>query len=900
MFSAACSEEEHATGMQQGGKISFTVDAEESSADVIATRGVSTPEAVAFKGTQANRPLFLTAEVTGRPAVTRGTRIENATQLQEFGVSAIKTNENVTAEQFAAATPDFFYKLRATKNGSGVFDITQDYYWPTSNEKLFFYAYAPYDDDNVQISDQDAGGAQKVTFTVDTNVGNQVDLMTASAETTSFHSASGDQKKSSVGLSFKHELTAVRFVIGEQWLAGRIKSVGIYNVHGKGTMTIGADDDSKWEWKNKTGLVTYSATDDFVLTVNKSGIEGNNNEEFIDDNSLYFLMIPQSFDGNDDAYIEVKYQDLTYEYTVTAPLKGQAAWQRNTTVTYAISSHELTKLKISSISWPSSSASDAWQGPKMSFANGDAVGLYVVDTDGETILHRNVQCTYNNGSWTVNHPANSPVYALPGREYFFYYPYTANPDETKYPVAGQGAPGATAGAFFSTLINGWSPALMQNGETAATLNAQDLQVGKGEAVNGVASTISATMAHQMNIAVLTLGKKTINKKGYNDSYKHLSSDSNYKWLHSSTFGVIDSEYQIWASSSFTGDTRPYRQQGSGTDPDTYYFVFKPVKNMSSEDGIDLSAVQGDNVTVDWTENFKTTDRGKRFVREAASNRTEYVTSEHKDLGSTPYSLAVGDIFYNTGAISKTVVTGNSCYEKPVGIVFMASTSSTDTNAGYKHGYVLAVKDAAQVVGWMDYASSDISGITNITASNASQLYSRISNLNTAGNNGRLNTAQVPANSHYPPFKAASDFNAGAFRITSSKTSGWYVPSIGEWWYVMRNLGGMPASYYAEGSTGTDLQYTGMRTYLNALNDHIKKIGGTAGTAFDYISHDFVTYTKNNLSDLLYWSSTEMSAGNIIALCINDSGNNGKNMNKVLFYQYNKYTPGWQTRCVLAF
>ena len=338
LMTTACSEDLASVFSPRDNKIRFTANADETVDQT--TRGMAENRVVAFEGTQPSHPLFLSTEVTQRPAVTRGTRVESAAGLTSFGVSAIKTSQNVTDEQFAEATPDFFYNLEATRNASDVFEIAQDYFWPSSSEKLFFYAYAPYGDSNVQISDQDAGGAQKVSFTVDTNVANQVDLMTANTETTDFLSASGSTNKSAVPLSFHHELTAIRFVIGEQWLAGSIKSVGIYNVHGKGTMTIGANDASKWVWKNKAGN-DVAATDDFVLTVDKSGLSGDEDEEFIDDTDLYFLMIPQSFDDNDDAYIEVKYQDNSYEYTVTAPLKGQAAWTRNTTVTYAISSHEL-------------------------------------------------------------------------------------------------------------------------------------------------------------------------------------------------------------------------------------------------------------------------------------------------------------------------------------------------------------------------------------------------------------------------------------------------------------------------------------------------------------------------------------------------------------------------------
>ena len=167
-MTTACSEDLASVFSPRDNKIRFTVSADESVDQT--TRGMTVPHAVAFEGTQPSRPLYLSTEITQRPAATRGTRVENAAGLTSFGVSAIKTSENVTDEQFAAATPDYFYNLEATRNANEVFEIAQDYYWPSSSEKLFFYAYAPYGNNKVQISDQDAGGAQKVSFTVDTNV----------------------------------------------------------------------------------------------------------------------------------------------------------------------------------------------------------------------------------------------------------------------------------------------------------------------------------------------------------------------------------------------------------------------------------------------------------------------------------------------------------------------------------------------------------------------------------------------------------------------------------------------------------------------------------------------------------------------------------------------------------
>ena len=584
-------------GLEDKELISFTATAEEEEMGDVTRAAIEEDSRVTkFQNTQPKKPLLLCSSVTERDeAATRGHRVTTADSLKAFRVTAFLTNKNIAPEVFATTEPNFFYNLKAERNANGFFDIEHKYYWPGSNEKLWFYAYTPCDDSNVQISGETATGAQKVSFTVDTDVTKQVDLMTANTETTGFTSASGNTTKTSTPLNFRHELTAIRFVIGEQWLAGSIKSIGIYNVHGRGTMTIGDDEATKWEWKNKAGNAV-GAVDDFVLTLNKGGLSGTSGEEFIEDTNLYFLMIPQSFDNNNDAYVEVKYQDNSREYTVRAPLKGQSAWVRNTTVTYAISSHELTKLKIGSITWPDETGTDAFKGVKDAFAAGDEVGLYVVDPDGETITehHRNVRCSYDGGSWTVHHPEGHPVFKLPGYQYFFYYPYTPTPD-TKYPVEGQHNTNTAATAFFSHLIDGWAPAAVQN--TQSTLAAQDLQVSKGVDDAQLSSTVNAEMAHQMNMGKLKLGTSKAT-----DTYIY-QIDNDHSWYHH------PADRDVVASNNFSTN-KPYLHSDG-----YYYFIFKPVESTSDE-GTVLKGLDG--TAIDWSWEMKSTDHGKILTQTAIS------------------------------------------------------------------------------------------------------------------------------------------------------------------------------------------------------------------------------------------------------------------------------------------
>ena len=667
-------------------RVTFTATTDRDDA-ATTTRGlISEATGTPFLNTQAGRPLMLSTTVTPRtsgtvPSVrqeqgdcpstsTRGQRFEGAAaDLTAFRVSAIKTDQEVSTEDFAEATPDFFYNLKATKNTDDVFRITQDYYWPATSEKLWFYAYTfmPYSDDNqnVVVSAQTAGGPQKVTFTVDPTVTNQVDLMTANTETQAFNnSGTGTAKKAAVPLSFRHELTAIRFVIGEQWLAGSVKSVAIRNVHGVGTLTIGGG----WAWTDEDGQA-LTANNSYALTLNKGGLSGTQGEEIMDGDfsDQYFLMIPQSFDDNDNAVLEVTYQDGAQEYTVTAPLKGQAAWERNTTVTYAISSHTLTTLKIGSIAWPVTNETQTWEGPKTDFVAGDEVGLYVVNPDGKTIPenHRNIKCTYDGEAWTIAHPTGDPVYKLPGYQYFFYYPYTPTPD-TKYPVQGQNTTDTSASDFFGTLVNGWSPAAIQNDE--GKLNAQDLQIAKAVDHAQLASTVNAQMTHQMNIGILTLTDKEVNTT---ITYKI---DDSYSWVHGGGVSTIA------ASADFI-DNLPYQHTNG-----KYYFVFKPVTTLE-DPGTQIKA-NNTGGTVDWSRYLQSTSRGIKIVDDNVT------TSLASTARTDTYTLQLYDLYYSTGAISHSLITGNSNYGEVIGLVTYIGnqTNGNGTISGRTHGLVLAKSD----------------------------------------------------------------------------------------------------------------------------------------------------------------------------------------------------------------
>ena len=525
--------------------ISFTASQTamiEETADDDMTRSTAAPDALPLTGDGMHLWL-MPSETPMVSEATRGTQINSVEELNNFGVSAYRhgaiptektLNEYLTDNNLK---PDFFYNLEATKiTDTQKFKLTKDFFWPTDDDVLSFFAYAPYGDENVELSAATVDGPQSINFKVDTDVKKQVDLITAQASTTSHLNTSTTP---SVALNFTHQLTGIRFVIGDQFLKGWIKSISLKGVYTQGTYTIGDGwtlDDSK------KGNFTIS----YNLDKPVAGTPG----EEVSASDEVFMMIPHTFAADDEAIIEVVYNDKYTDYIVSAPLKGQT-WKAGKTVTYAITSNKLTTLRIGQIQF----ATTPEGAPKRIWEAGDKIGMYVVEADGKKLKHKNVPVTYDGANWNIDHTtAEGTIYKLPGESFYFYYPYSnvSNGQPTGYPEQCPELK-AEAPVFFEGVID--YSTIKTDQSSLDNFLASDLQVARAED-DGRASMIKATMLRQRGVAVLALGAKSAKKK--------------VTFLNGSTTGTVNETANVTATSVFaSGGNKPYQ---NGTK---YYYYTKP-------------------------------------------------------------------------------------------------------------------------------------------------------------------------------------------------------------------------------------------------------------------------------------------------------------------------------------
>src|SRR5574344_2070320 len=130
-------------------------------------------------------------------------------------------------------------------------------------------------------------------------------------------------------------------------------------------------------------------------------------------------------------------------------------------------------------------------GATTSFAKDDAVGIFVVTSNG-TLALTNAKYTYDGTSKWLNSNSTEYLPYYEGAKYFAYYPYQESLASDKYDATKS----TTAETFFGTLISNWTPATDQS--TQANYTAQDLMVSMAT-VDATTHAASFAMAHQMSM-----------------------------------------------------------------------------------------------------------------------------------------------------------------------------------------------------------------------------------------------------------------------------------------------------------------------------------------------------------------------------------------------------------------
>ena len=251
------------------------------------------------------------------------TRAKIATAISgDFSSTGIRG----VAENSILSTPEWFKAVKTKQNG----ELYTPIRWSIAQPWARFFAVYPSKDSYSKLTINDmasADNAPSVDFTVEPNVNDQKDFMTAC--TGKVHYATQGEHPTT-SLDFRHALTAIRFAVGQNLSWNKtIDKVEIRNAIMKSKYKLSSEfNGTGADWDN-TGATRGTATLS-GLSVNTSSnpnvtIMGNTGDNFT------FYMIPQVLTGNGvTAYVH-----FTDNTEITATLKGE--WKAGTTRTLKLS-----------------------------------------------------------------------------------------------------------------------------------------------------------------------------------------------------------------------------------------------------------------------------------------------------------------------------------------------------------------------------------------------------------------------------------------------------------------------------------------------------------------------------------------------------------------------------------
>lgn len=764
-------------------------------------------------------------------STTRGSLAQDVNS--GFGISAIYKDGTDKA---------YFVNNKATKVGDLWFTENKDK-WPASTNGLSFYAYAPHSNNNSMLrlaGDDKIAQSKQIQYEASsTDIVNQPDFVVANSKDNKLVSG---KAQPSVNLTFSHALTAISFVAAKDILSGTVKSVSFKNVKGNGIYNletgIWTSVDTPMDFTLRLGTdgngVTVNGTSDIALT---SGTQN-------------FMMIPQRFTSDDSKVVmELEEADGT-SYHLEAPLKTE--WQAGHTVTYRLSSSSLLPgLEITTVSYPQD-----WVGKYMvngksvfnsAYKKDDAIGIYAINARGE-VTQANVEATYDGKKWSL--PGGEKLRNNASISYFAYFPYVTDGDQklASMPRVGTKVSSdvlSSGYAFFKGLEDNWE---VKDQSTLEKLNAADLQVCKA-VLDKTASGLNLTMQHGVGLADITLGQ------GLN--YK-LENYEEYKWTASIVSDKLaDKESQLY---------KPVVNQMLGVVKANHDTTFKGVASGGWKCA--------------WKNELTFHPTCAQIIKK---------TAEREDGNEHPYTLEVGDIYYTNGALTHQNYDLETI--QPIGIVgYLGNDYWTEK------GVVISEKPVGGHALVMCLKTIGSTGKTSIGTQYA--WYSS----NIDAHRTKVNSQPLLVNSYNQPYgsgytetaalmggsaAAAAAKNYNTLPANSSKCTGWFLPTAGQYYAVMTNLGATFSGDWTgiwDGNTTTHPNrgfFSNMTTVTTNINNKLMKVGDTKYTEF--------------FGDINTWAWTSSEFSSVVGVLVDSRGSGS-----VRFDSYTAKTIPFPVRPFLAF
>ena len=755
------------------------------------------------------KPLYLHPLETENTTVmnampqTRGVMNESST-VGSFGVSAVYSKDG-------ANYSSLFQNEEATQKGNYWF-TSSNATWPLDGS-VSFYAYAPYNETSLSLQGSDDFVKNKtIRYTANTDLSKQPDLIVAKSESNAFTSSTtSSTANKAVGLSFSHVLTAITFSISADMIPGKVKNITVSGVYGQGDYDFSTE-----KWIHLANPSTY------VITPNDASVNAGESKALTDKNSA-LMMIPQPLNN---AKVSMIFNDGSKDKTVSFSLNG--TWDAGKHITYVLSSSKITTLKMGDLTYPTgwNSVNDgatykirtAYDDPNSSV---DA-GLFVVNEKKEVIA-ANVQLTLSGTSWSL--PAGSKLKFSPKYNYFVYYPYQDNlaglPVVNNTPISDVSISSSTQ--FFADAIATWKKSkIAPDQSTLKKMDDCDLQIGKAS-LDEDGCSVSFKMEHAMGLAVLNRESKSL------DHFYKLQGYEDYTWSNGSVpttaNGTISSGQKLFSTIATQG-----------------IMVVAP------------------NSTVTFTNTSTGKDEWKNKSVPIKINEGNKVYSGEAKLklqhyDETTYKMELGDIYYDNGGITKPSINEIAAARKngltTIGIIgYLGNDYWTEKGVSGKGGHALVMclktigSTGSTLDAQEDYKKNGYNGAKykayigtqyawySSNSDTGRRLFVDSKDLIVNSNNQTYGSGYTDTNYLINKWdsEAAAAYWAKKYNTlpaNSSKCTGWFLPSAGQYYAVMSQLGGgiSPDTWEINQFFGN------MTTVTNNINNKLKKVGDSNHTEF---------------------------------------------------------------------
>lgn len=473
------------------------------------------------------------------------------------------------------------------------------------------------------------------------------------------------------------------------------------------------------------------------------------------------------------------------------------------------------------------------------FTDGDKIGVFAVK-NGQVIADcNNVPLTYDGTSWGGN-----TVYYYKDAKYFAYYPYTTD---------------MTGKKSMDEIVDAFTPQLDQSSYENYTKS--DLMTAEGTLAN---KDLSFSFVHKMSLIEITLPVQKYTTGG----------DSPYEY----SSPVIGATFSVASDGSQKAVT-PYPMGGG---------VYRYIVSAGGSHTVSGEFAAGDK-TIEYSQSVSSLSSG--------NYKRLNVTYSGAPSAAEERAIAVGDYYYSDGSICPDD-TEEPPLEGCIGIIFStdvdrigeaAKEALREKGVTTPHGLVMALTNASEGCRWGDYTKdengNDEQGEEPFQkyTDKAYKMYQNIDGyaethwiIDTYGSDN--NTLQNTYSAFYHASRYGTSDSSTERYAAPDNTTGWFIPGIGQWWDILRNLGEVSGLDNKKEDTGTYVYiYDSASTAVSNMNKYLEKITGA---------------TQFNQSNY-FWSSSEYDSDLACDVYFYSSGG-------LYLYYDNKNLTYYRVRCVLAF